>query len=188
MPGSVSVPSSASSARRTRHGGIPKRSAKGLQPTTVRLSELAPSARVTEPHRVVGFEVVLGALLAAGGRGVVSGIHLLGEERHGLLGEVAAVAGDPFVVGVDEDRADESDDSRGVGEGPGDSAAALLVRRARASRPTPWSRSPPGPTPPPLCSALADRCRRPSSGFGARSWRRPRPGPRRCRAPNDLAP
>jgi len=83
-------PSSASSARRTCHGGIPKRSAKGLQPTTVRLSELAPSARVTEPHRVVGFEVVLGALLAAGDRGVVSGNHLLGEERHGLLGEVAA--------------------------------------------------------------------------------------------------
>jgi len=55
MPGSVSVPSSASSARRTCHGGIPKRSAKGLQPTTVRLSEIAPSARVTEPHRVVGF-------------------------------------------------------------------------------------------------------------------------------------
>jgi hypothetical protein len=69
--------------------------------------------------------VVLGALLAAGDRGVVSGIHLLGEERRGLLGEVAAVAGDPFVVGVDEDRADESDDGRGVGEDPDDSAAAL---------------------------------------------------------------
>jgi hypothetical protein len=35
------------------------------------------------------------------------------------------VAGDPLVVGVDEDRADESDDGRGVGEGPDDSAAAL---------------------------------------------------------------
>jgi hypothetical protein len=33
----------------------------------------------TEPRGVVDFEVVLGALLAAGDRGEVSSIHLLGE-------------------------------------------------------------------------------------------------------------
>jgi hypothetical protein len=74
---------------------------------------------------VVGFEVILGALLAALDGGVITSIHGVVEQRHGLLGEVATVSGDPFVLHVDQDRADESDHRRGVGEDADDPAAAL---------------------------------------------------------------
>lgn len=40
----------------------------------------------TEPRGVVGFEVVLGALLAALDGGVIFSIHGGVEQRHGLLG------------------------------------------------------------------------------------------------------
>ena len=42
-------------------------------------------ATPTEPRGVVGFEVILGALLAALDGGVVTSIHLVVEQRHGLL-------------------------------------------------------------------------------------------------------
>jgi hypothetical protein len=42
---------------------------------------------------VVGFEVVLGALLAAFDGGVITSIHGGVEQRHGLLRDVAMVAG-----------------------------------------------------------------------------------------------
>jgi hypothetical protein len=42
--------------------------------------------RGTEPRGVVGFEVVLGALLAAVDSGVVTSIHGRVEQGHGLLG------------------------------------------------------------------------------------------------------
>lgn len=45
---------------------------------------LAPAS--TEPRGVVGFEVVLGALLAAVDGGVFFSIHGVGEQGHGLLG------------------------------------------------------------------------------------------------------
>ena len=79
----------------------------------------------TEPRWVVGFEGVLGALRAALDGGVLTSIHGGVEQRHGFFGEVAAIAGDPFVVHVDEDRADESDDGCGVGEDADDAASAL---------------------------------------------------------------
>ena len=41
---------------------------------------------LTEPRGVVGFEVVLGALLAAVDGGVFFSIHGVGEQGHGLLG------------------------------------------------------------------------------------------------------
>ncbi len=51
------------------------------------------------------------------------------EPRHGAFGEVAAVAGLPFVVHVREHRADESDQGGFVGEVADDSGASfdLLV-------------------------------------------------------------
>jgi hypothetical protein len=42
--------------------------------------------RETEPRGVVGFEVVLGALLAGLDGGVIISIHGGVEQRHGLLG------------------------------------------------------------------------------------------------------
>jgi hypothetical protein len=45
---------------------------------------------------VVGFEVVLGALLTALDGGVITSIHGCGEQGHRLFGEVAAVVGDPL--------------------------------------------------------------------------------------------
>ena len=45
-----------------------------------------PDAAETEPRGVVGFEVVLGALLAAVDSGVVTSIHGRVEQGHGLLG------------------------------------------------------------------------------------------------------
>ena len=42
-------------------------------------------SRRTEPRGVVGFEVVLGALLAAVDGGVISSIHGGVEQRHGLF-------------------------------------------------------------------------------------------------------
>jgi hypothetical protein len=74
---------------------------------------------------VVGFEGTLGALLAAVDDGVFTSIHGGVEQRHGFLGEVAAIAGDPLVVHVDEHRADEPDDGCGVGEDADDAASAL---------------------------------------------------------------
>ena len=74
----------------------------------------------TAPRWVVGFEGVLGALRAALDGGVFTSIHGGVEERHRLFGEVAAVAGDPFVVGVDQYGPDESDHGGGVGKDPHD--------------------------------------------------------------------
>jgi hypothetical protein len=44
---------------------------------------------------------------------------------HGAFGEVAAVGDLPFVVGVDEDGADESDDGGFVGEDADDAGSAF---------------------------------------------------------------
>lgn len=49
------------------------------------LDETQMTVFTTEPRGVVGFEVVLGALLAAVDGGVVFSIHGLVEHRHGLL-------------------------------------------------------------------------------------------------------
>ena len=51
------------------------------------LPELPVTDRdLTEPRGVVGFEVVLGVLLAAVDGGVFFSIHGVGEQGHGLLG------------------------------------------------------------------------------------------------------
>ena len=74
----------------------------------------------TAPRGVVGFEVILGAYSPLSMAAMVISIAGGVEQGHGLFGEVAAVAGDPFVVHVDQDRADESDHGGGVGEDPHD--------------------------------------------------------------------
>jgi hypothetical protein len=48
-----------------------------------------------------------------------------GEQAHGAFGQVAALAGLPFVVGFDQDRAGEAEQGVGVGEDADDIGAAL---------------------------------------------------------------
>lgn len=79
----------------------------------------------TEPRWVVGFEGILGALFAAVDGGVITSIPAGVEQRHGLLCEVAAVAGDPLIVHVDQHGTDEPDHGCGVWEDAHDAAAAL---------------------------------------------------------------
>ena len=65
-------------------------------------------------------------MLAAGGElGDGVSIALGVEDRHRAFGEVAAVAGLPFVVGVGEDGADEADHGGFVREDPHDAGASL---------------------------------------------------------------
>ena len=57
--------------------------------------------------------------------GDVVSIALGVEDRHRAFGEVAAVAGLPFVVHIGQDRADEADDSGVVREDADDTGAAF---------------------------------------------------------------
>ena len=74
---------------------------------------------------MVGFEVGPRCLLAAAERGDGFSIAVGIEQVHGVFGEVAAVAGLPFVVYVGEDGADEADDGGVVGENADDAGAAF---------------------------------------------------------------
>jgi hypothetical protein len=47
------------------------------------------------------------------------------EQRHGAFGEIAAIAGLPFVVDVGQDGADETDDGGVVGEDTHEAGPAL---------------------------------------------------------------
>ena len=65
--------------------------------------------------------------------GDVVSIALGVEQRHGAFGEVAAVAGLPFVVDVGEHGADEADHGGFVGEDAHDAGAALDSLLSRSS-------------------------------------------------------
>jgi hypothetical protein len=80
---------------------------------------------MAESRGVVGFEVDPRCLLAAFDGGAGATISDLVEVGHGSFGEVAAVAGDPFVVHVEQDGSNEPDDGGVVREDPNHAAAAL---------------------------------------------------------------